>query len=75
MQRPWGASQAEWLHQTHTKSIQHLKEQAIQEESKSKLDFLFACQAAIQASPVEFHSMLVVSYQVLIGTGTYVPPF
>ena len=48
-----GASQADSLHQTHAKSIQHLEEQAIQEESKSQLDFLFACQATIQASPVE----------------------
>ena len=31
----WGASQADSLHCTHAKSIQHLEEQAIQEESKS----------------------------------------
>ena len=63
----WGASQADSLHQTHTKSIQHLEEQAIQEEGKSQLDFLFACQAAIQASPVELCSMLVASYHILMG--------
>ena len=75
MQRPWGASQADSLHQTHTKSIQHLEEQAIQEENKSQLDFLFACQAAIQASPVELHSMLVASYHILMGQAPMSHPF
>ena len=65
--KAWGASQADSLHQTHTKSIQHLEEQAIQEGSKIQLDFLFACQAAIQASPVELLSVLVASYHVLMG--------
>ena len=62
-----GTSQADSLHQTHTKSIQHLEEQAIQEESKSHLDFLFVCEAAIQGSPVELHGMLVASYHILMG--------
>ena len=39
-----GASQADSLHQTHTKSIQHLEEQTIQEKGNSQLDFLFTCQ-------------------------------
>ena len=71
----WGDSQADSLHQTHAKSIQHLEEQAIQEESKSQLDFLFACQAAIQASPVELHSTLVASYHVLMGQAPTSHPF
>ena len=71
----WGASQADSLHQTHAKSIQHLEEQAIQEESKSQLDFLFACQAAIQASPLELHGMLVASYHVLMGQAPMSHPF
>ena len=42
-----GASQADSLYQSHTKSIQCLEEQVIKEKSKSQLDFLSACQAAI----------------------------
>ena len=71
----WGASQADSLHQTHVKSIQHLEAQAIQEESKSQFDFLFACQAAIQASPVEIHGMLVASYHILMGQAPTSHPF
>ena len=70
-----GASQADLLHQTHTKSIQHLEEQAIQKESKSQLDFIFACQAAIQARPVELCSTLVASYHVLMGQAPTSHPF
>ena len=71
----WGATQADSLHQTHTKSIQQLEEQAIQEEGKSQLDFLFTCQSAIQASPVELHGMLVASYHVLMGQIPMSHPF
>ena len=42
-----GASQADSLYRSHPKSIQWLEEQAIKEESKSQLDFLSACQAAL----------------------------
>ena len=48
-----GASQADSLQRRHAKTIQHLEEQVIQEEGKSQIDFLSACQAAIQGSPVE----------------------
>ena len=71
----WGASQADSLHQTHAKSIQHLQEQAIQEESKSQLDFPFACQAFIQASPVDLCGVLVASYHVLMGQTPTSHPF
>ena len=63
----WGASQADSLQWLHAKSLQHLEEQAIEEENKSQLNFLSTCQTALWASPVELHSMLVASYQVLIG--------
>ena len=43
----WGASQADSLQWSHVKSIQHLEEQAIKEESKGQLHFLSACQAAL----------------------------
>ena len=42
----WGASQADSLQWRHVKTIQHLEEQVIQEEGKSQIDFLSACQAA-----------------------------
>ena len=71
----WGASQADSVQQRHAKSIHHLEEQVIQEEGKSQLDFLFACQAAIQASPVECCSMLVASYHVLMGQAPMSHPF
>ena len=70
-----GAIQADSLYQTHTKSIQHLEEQPIQEENKSQLDFLFACQAAIKASPVELHGALVASYHTLMGQTPTSHPF
>ena len=71
----WGAAQAYSLQQRHAKSIQHLEEQVIQEEGKSQLDFLSACQAAIQASPVELCSALVASYHVLMGQVPTSHPF
>ena len=42
-----GASQAGSLQQLHAKSIQHLEEQAIEEESKGQLNFLSACQTTL----------------------------
>ena len=62
-----GASQADSFQQRHVKTIQHLEEQIIQEEGKSQIDFLSACQAALQASPVELRGTLVASYHLLIG--------
>ena len=56
-----GASQAGSLQLSHAKSIQHLEEQAIEEENKSQLDLLSACQTALWACPAELHSMLVAS--------------
>ena len=49
----WGASQADSLQWRHVMTIQHLEEQVIQEEGKSQINFLPACQAALQARPVE----------------------
>ena len=43
----WGASQAGSLQQSHAETIQHLEEEAIEEESKGQLNFLPACQAAL----------------------------
>ena len=60
-------SQAVSLQQSHHKTVQHLKEESIEEESNSQLNFLSICQAALQASPPELCSMLVTSYHILLG--------
>ena len=62
-----GASQASSIHQSHAKGIQHLEEEAIKQESKGQLNFLSACQAALEASPLQSCSMLLASYEVLLG--------
>ena len=70
----WETSQADSLHQSHAKSIQHLEEQAIEEDSKSQLDLFFPCQSALWASPVELCSALVASYHLLLGQAPISPP-
>ena len=70
-----GASQADSLHQRHAKSIPHLEEQVIQEEGKSKIDFLSTSQAALQASPVELRGAPVASYHILMGQAPTSHPF
>ena len=62
-----GASQAGSLQQSHTKTIQHLEEEAIEEESKGQLNLLSTCQATLRASPPEFCGVLVASYHILLG--------
>ena len=71
----WVASQADSLQWSHAKSIQHLEEQAIKEESKGQLNFLSACQAALWASPLELHGMLIAFYHVLLGYVLMSHPF
>ena len=70
----WGASQADSLQWRHVKTTQHLDEQFIQEEGKSQIDFLSACQAALQARPVELRA-LVASYHLLMGQAPTSHPF
>ena len=70
-----GAFQADSLHWRHAKTIQHLEELVIQEEGKSQIDFLSACQAALQASPVECRCTLVTSYHILMGQAPTSHPF
>ena len=69
----WGASQASSIQQSHAKDIQHLKEEAIEEESKGQLNFLSACQATLRASPPESHSMLIAFLSHNTGTCADVP--
>ena len=45
------ASQAISIQQSHHKAVQHLKEESIEEERKSQLNFLSICQTALWASP------------------------
>ena len=71
----WGASQADSLHRQHANTIKHLEEQVIQEEGKSQVDFLSACQAALQASPAELRGTLVASYHILMGHAPTSHPF
>ena len=63
----WGASQASSIQLLHTKGIQHLEEETIEEESKGQLNFLSACQATLEASPLRSCGVLIASYQVLLG--------
>ena len=71
----WGASQASSIQQSHAKGIQHLEGEAIEEESKGQLNFLSACQATLEASPLESCGMLLASYQVLLGHTLMSHPF
>ena len=62
-----GASQAGSIQQSHAKDIQHLKEEAIEEESKGQLNFLSTCQAALRDSSPKSHGVWIASYHVLLG--------
>ena len=75
MQRPREPPRLTHFTRRHAKTIQHLDEQVIQEESKSQIDFLSACQAALQASPIELRGALVASYHLLMGQATTSHPF
>ena len=70
-----GASQAKSLHRQYAKTIWDLEEQVIQEEGRSQMDFLSACQAALHASPVGLKCMLVASYHILMGQAPTSHPF
>ena len=63
----WRASQASSIQQSHAKGIQHLEEEAVEEESKGQLNYLSACQATLEASPLKSCSVLLASYPVLLG--------
>ena len=70
-----GASQAESLHRQHAEVIKCLKEQVIQEEGKSQIDFLYTCQAALNTSPRELRGALVAFYHILLGQAPTSHPF
>ena len=69
-----GPSQADSLHQSNTKSIQHLEEQAIEEENKSQLDF--SLPVKLPYEPALWNcSVLVASYHELMGQALMSHPF
>ena len=61
------ASQVVSIQQSHHRAVQHLEEESIKEERKSQHNFHSACQAALRASPPEFHGTLLASYHILLG--------
>ena len=63
----WEVSRASSIQQSHAKNVWHFEEGAIEEESKCQLNFLSACQAALEASPPGSCGMLIAYYQVLLG--------
>ena len=66
-QRPEGSPRPLPFNSHTTKLFSTFEEESIEEERKSQLNFLSICQAALQASPPEFHGMLVASYHILLG--------
>ena len=62
-----GASNACSIQQSHTKDIQHLEAEAIEEEGRDCLTFLTACSATLRANPPEAHGIMVTPYHLLLG--------
>ena len=63
----WGASQACLIQESHTKDIQHLEAEAIDEERMECLTFLAACGSALRARPPEACGILVTPFHLLLG--------
>ena len=61
------ASKAGSPQQSYTKDIQHLEAEAIEEEGKDHLAFLTTCGAALRASPLEGHGIMVTPYHLQLG--------
>ena len=62
-----GTSRAHSSQQSHTKDIQCLEAEAIEEEGKDHLTFLTPCGAALRASPPKSHGIMVTPYHLLLG--------
>ena len=67
-------SQAESFQREHGNIMWDLEEQAIQEEGRSRADFLSACQVTLYTSPPELKSALATSYHILLGQTPPLPP-
>ena len=59
-------SQAMIFHKEHGKYMQDLEEQAIREESRSRNDFLSACQVVLYHSLPQLKGALATSYHILL---------
>ena len=70
----WKISQATKLHKEHGKYMQDLEEQAIEEESKSRNDFLTSCQVIMYSSPPPLKSTRASLYHLLLGQTPPSPP-
>ena len=66
--------QAESLQKEHGSIMWDLEEQVIGEESRSRADFLSACQVVLYNSPPELKSTLATSYHILLGQTPLLPP-
>ena len=55
------------IQQTHAKGMQHLETEAIGEEGKDHLSFLATYRAALLASPLKGHGVLVTPFHLLLG--------
>ena len=61
------ASHVQLIQQLHTKDIQHLEAEAIEEEKRDYLTFLAACGTSLRASPPKAHGIMVASFHLLLG--------
>ena len=62
-----GASNAHSIQQSHTKGIQHLEVEAIEEEVRDCLTFHTTWSAALRANPPEALDIMVTPYHLLLG--------
>ena len=67
-------SQAASFQREHGNIMQGLEEQVTGEESRSRADFLSACQVVLYNSPPELKSALATSYHILLGQTPPSPP-
>ena len=62
-----GASQAHLIQQSHAKDIHRIEAEAIEEERMDHLTFLATCGAALRASPLKAHGIMVTPFHLLLG--------
>ena len=55
------------IQQSHTKDVQHLEEESLEEERRGQLNFLSTCQTTLDTTPPESHGMLIAPYHLLLG--------
>ena len=60
------ASKAHLIQQSHTKDMQHLEAEAIEEEGRDCLTFLATFSAALRASPSKGYDIIVTPYHLLL---------